>query len=185
MNRYAEIPCTRTIAVALFLGVVLTSAHALGSSGSGRSHDLHFRSLAKSWDEGIPLGNGMLGALIWQKDSVLRMSLDRADLWDLRTIKEFQKPEFRFAWVVEQATKGDYKRVQEMGDVPYDRDAAPTKLPGAALELPIPHAGDVESVELKLQNATCVIRWKSGVEMEAFVHATEPRGWFSRRTRGV
>lgn len=48
------------------------------------SHDLQFTTLAKQWDEAVPLGNGMLGALVWQKADHLRFSLDRADLWDLR-----------------------------------------------------------------------------------------------------
>jgi len=47
-------------------------------------HDLVSENLASTWDEAIPLGNGMLGALVWQKDNKLRISLDRADLWDLR-----------------------------------------------------------------------------------------------------
>lgn len=46
--------------------------------------DLQFTQLAKSWDEGIPLGNATVGALLWQRDSALRFSLDRTDLWDLR-----------------------------------------------------------------------------------------------------
>jgi hypothetical protein len=45
-------------------------------------HDLKFNTLAQKWDEAIPLGNGMIGALIWQKEDNLRFSLDRADLWD-------------------------------------------------------------------------------------------------------
>lgn len=155
----------------------------LKSRNPGRVHDLRFTSLAKSWDEGFPLGNGMIGALVWQREGVLRMSLDRADLWDLRKVKEFEGPEFRFAWVVEQALSGDYNRVHEMGDVPYDRDAAPTKLPGAALEIPIPDINDVESVELQLQDALCIVRWKNGVRFETFVHATEPVGWF--RIKGL
>ncbi len=43
-------------------------------------HDLVFTELATTWDEGIPLGNGMMGALIWKKEGNLRISLDRADL---------------------------------------------------------------------------------------------------------
>ena len=46
--------------------------------------DLQFNHLAKTWDEGIPLGNATVGALVWQRDSALRLSLDRTDLWDLR-----------------------------------------------------------------------------------------------------
>ncbi|MCX6134256.1 MAG: hypothetical protein NTU47_10635 [Ignavibacteriales bacterium] len=164
--------------IVVVLILLLESGFALEKQKPSRSHDLRFTSLAKSWDEGVPLGNGMIGALVWQRDSVLRMSLDRADLWDLRKIKEFESPEFRYAWVVEQATKGDYKKAQEMGDVPYDRDAAPTKLPGAALELPIPGINDVVAVQLRLDDAVCVIRWKSGIELQTFVHATAQRGWF-------
>ena len=168
----------RLFRILILLIAVFQVLFSLEKPGPARTHDLRFKALAKSWDEGIPLGNGMIGALIWQRDSVVRMSLDRADLWDLRKIKEFESHDFRFSWVVEQATKGEYKRAQEMGDVPYDRDAAPTKLPGAALELPIPNIDDVEFVQLRLDDAICVIRWKSGIELHSFVHATEPRGWF-------
>lgn len=36
--------------------------------------DHHFKVLSTTWDEGIPLGNGMVGALVWQKGNNLRMS---------------------------------------------------------------------------------------------------------------
>jgi alpha-L-fucosidase 2 len=57
------------------------------SAQNETNHDLKFDTLARHWDEAIPLGNGMLGALIWQKGDHLRFSLDRADLWDLRPMK--------------------------------------------------------------------------------------------------
>ena len=41
--------------------------------------DLQFPDLAKTWDEGMPLGNATVGALVWQRDSALRFSLDRTD----------------------------------------------------------------------------------------------------------
>ena len=47
-----------------------------------------------------------------QNDTLARKSLERADLWDLRPIEEFQRPEIRFTLVVEQATKGDSGLVQ-------------------------------------------------------------------------
>ncbi len=65
-------------------------------------HDLHFDSLASRWDEAIPLGNGMLGALVWQKDQQLRFSLDRADLWDMRPTKGLHRPEFSYQWLIYQ-----------------------------------------------------------------------------------
>jgi alpha-L-fucosidase 2 len=141
-------------------------------------HDLVFGALAPTWDEGVPLGNGMLGALVWKKGKSIRMSLDRADLWDLRPVAEFSGPEFRFAWVGKQVSKKAYDPVHKMGDVPYDRDPAPTKIPAAALEFDITALGEVESVRLSVAEAVCRVKWKSGAKLMTFVHATEPVGWF-------
>src|SRR5680860_659555 len=84
-------------------------------------NDLHFDALPTVWDEGIPLGNGMVGALIWQKDGKLRMSLDRADLWDLRPMENLKLDEYDYSWDYEQWKKDEYKTVQERYDIPYDR----------------------------------------------------------------
>ena len=35
-------------------------------------HDLLFTELVTNWDEAIPLGNGMVSALVWQKEGKLR-----------------------------------------------------------------------------------------------------------------
>jgi len=141
-------------------------------------HDLVFQDLAASWDEGVPLGNGLIGALVWKKDGALRLSLDRADLWDLRPVKEFDRPEFRFAWVETQVIKKDYKPVQDLFDLPYDRDPAPTKIPAGALEFDIKSLGEIAGVRLSLRHALCTVRWKTGATLTTFVHATEPLGWF-------
>ena len=50
-------------------------------------HSLTFDKLPEVWDEAIPLGNGLTGALIWQKEGRLRIAIDRADLWDLRPVE--------------------------------------------------------------------------------------------------
>ncbi|OGD12358.1 MAG: hypothetical protein A2W20_00010 [Candidatus Aminicenantes bacterium RBG_16_66_30] len=141
-------------------------------------HDLVFDKLASTWDEAVPLGNGLVGALVWQRGDWLRMSLDRADLWDLRPVAEFDGPEFRFAWVRGKVLKNDYGPVHRMGDVPYDRDPAPTKIPAAAIEFDVSALGEVESVRLSVAEGVCRVRWKSGARLMTFVHATEPVGWF-------
>ncbi|MEZ4899376.1 MAG: hypothetical protein R2806_21195 [Saprospiraceae bacterium] len=139
-------------------------------------NDLHFDALPEVWDEGIPLGNGMIGALIWKKDGMLRLSLDRADLWDLRPMPNLKLPEWKFQWVYEQWKADNYKPVQEKFDVPYDQLPAPSKIPGAALEFDITTLGEVEYVHLYLQEALCVIQWKSGVRFLTYVDATKPVG---------
>lgn len=148
-------------------------------------HDLSFSNLALTWDEGVPLGNGLLGALIWQRGDRLRFALDRADLWDLRPVEEFLQPEFSFAWVKEHVLRKDYQPVHRLGDLPYDRDPAPTRIPAGALELETKWLGEIEKVRLSLKKACCEIYWKSGIRMTAFVQATEPVGWVFFEGPGV
>jgi alpha-L-fucosidase 2 len=42
----------------------------------------------RNWDEAIPLGNGLMGGLLWGEKNILRLSLDRGDLWDVRQAAE-------------------------------------------------------------------------------------------------
>lgn len=140
--------------------------------------DLTYSALAQSWDEGVPLGNAMVGALIWKKGSSLRFSLDRADLWDLRPVDSLSGNNYRFNWVKEQIRKKDYLPVQKKFDWPYDKMPAPSKILGASLEFPLSVLGEPSQVRLYLNNALCEAVWKDGTRMLTFVHATEPVGWF-------
>lgn len=141
-------------------------------------HDLSFKSLPTQWDEAIPLGNGWLGALVWQKRDNLRISLDRADLWDMRPMKGLHRKEFSFQWVVEQVKKRDYQPVQQYFDAPYDREPGPTKIPGAALEFNTKGWGKVLKARLSLNNALCEVEWSGGIKFKTFVSAVKPYGWF-------
>lgn len=143
------------------------------------SYELKFNELATSWDEAIPLGNATVGALIWEKNGKLRFSLDRADLWDLRPMENLDFKKYGFDWVKQQWEKDSYNKVQERYDVPYDNSPAPSKIPGGALEFDISGLGDVEYVKLNVATAICEVKWKNGAILKAFVHATEPLGWYS------
>ena len=144
---------------------------------AGKS-DMVFPSLSTTWDVGVPLGNATVGALVWQRDSVLRFSLDRIDLWDLRPTDSISGPNNKFRWVMEQVRKGDYLPVQKKFDWPYDREPAPSKIPGAALEFHTTGFGKVKDVHLYLRNALCRTEWSNGTVLKTFVHASEPIGWF-------
>lgn len=141
-------------------------------------HDLVYKTLAKSWDEGIPLGNGIIGALIWEKEGRLRMSLDNVNLWDLRPMENLNTPEYKYYWVYEQWKNNNYKAVQDKFDVPYDRSPAPSKIPGAGLEFNIKELGEVDSTRLSIMDAVSRVNWSNGAEFEAFIHASEKVGWF-------
>ena len=142
----------------------------------GAKHNLVFDILAKRWDEGIPLGNGWLGALIWQKNNKLRMSLDRVDLWDDRPMPEIDK--LKFTWVVEKVKKNQYDSVQKIGDEPYEKYAAPTKIPGAALEFDLDKIGKVKKVSLDISNGLSVVEFENGVKFNHYIHAAREVGYF-------
>ncbi|HTD40063.1 MAG TPA: glycoside hydrolase N-terminal domain-containing protein [Mucilaginibacter sp.] len=148
------------------------------SFGQSSNHDLYFDTLAKRWDEAIPLGNGMLGTLVWQKGEHLRFSLDRADLWDMRPMKGLHRKEFNYQWVIDQVNKKDYAPVQQYLDAPYDQEPAPSRIPGGALEFDTKNWGKVQSVHLSVSHAVCEVKWVNGIILKTFVHATAPVGWF-------
>ena len=140
-------------------------------------HNLVFDSLAKRWDEAIPLGNGWLGALIWQKENKVRLSLDRVDLWDDRPMAEIEK--LRFKWVIAQVKKGEYDTVQKIGDEPYEKYPAPTKIPGAALEFDMSKLGKVVQNELDIKTALSTIKFENGIVFTNYIHAVNEVGYFS------
>lgn len=146
-------------------------------------HNLHFDKLAKVWDEALPLGNGTIGALIWEREGKLRFSLDRADIWDMRPMAGLHREEFSYKWVREQVRKKDYKPVQQYFDAPYDREPAPSKTPAGALEFSLPADLRVKKADVDLASATAVVEWANGMVLKTFVHATRPEGWF--RFEGV
>ncbi|WP_276500800.1 glycosyl hydrolase family 95 catalytic domain-containing protein [Terrimonas pollutisoli] len=141
-----------------------------------KEHNLVFDSLARRWDEAIPLGNGWLGALIWQRENKLRMSLDRVDLWDDRPMPEINK--LTFSWVVEQVKKSQYDTVQKLGDEPYEKYPAPTKIPGAAIEFDLAKIGKAISNELDIATGLSVIKFDNGTIFNNYIHATNPVGYF-------
>ncbi|MCF6332349.1 MAG: hypothetical protein L3J11_03615 [Draconibacterium sp.] len=111
------------------------------------------------------------------------MSLDRADLWDLRPMQSLNTPDYKFSWVYEQWKNDNYKEVQKRFDVPYDKLPAPSKIPGATLEFDIKNLGKIISSRLSVTDAVCEVKWESGIQFNSFVHGSEPVGWF--RFKGV
>lgn len=169
------------LAVVTFLFLCFSCSSPVGPSSQ---YNLTFNSLAKTWDEGLPLGNGWLGALVWQKGENLRFSLDRADLWDLRAVPELSLPEWNFKWVMQKWMEKDYGKVQELFDYrAYDNAVTPTKIPGAALEFSWKGSDKPAMTELNLADATGEISWPDGVKLQVFVHAVKPIGYF--RFNGV
>ncbi len=146
------------------------------------AHNLVYDQLATTWDEAIPLGNGEIGALIWNNDGNLRFSLDRVDLWDERPIAYLEKDEFNFDWVYQKWEENDYGIVQEFFDRgAYSNSIAPSKIPGAALEFAFKGMEKVVLAELDVQTASAQVQWSNGLKLESFIQADKSTGWFRMR----
>jgi len=124
----------------------------------------------RRWDEGLPLGDGALGVLVWGEDSVLRFSLDRGDLWDERTPSTLQRADWTYARMKELVAQGPQQELHELFDVPYDTVAYPTKLPGGRLELEFSWENDARRFTLDLGAAEASVEL-SGARVTARVDA--------------
>src|ERR1035438_7014315 len=136
----------------------------------------------KTWDEAIPLGNGLMGGLLWGEDHTIRLSLDRGDLWDERPSKHFIEVSNRFTWATMQRLVAE-DRMAEFNDIfdsNYDYDAPPTKLPAGRLEITLDDSQSLDTFELSLATAEAITRLKGSSEIRAFISAAkvhEPVAW--------
>lgn len=156
--------------------LIISFASHISFGQNLQQYNLNFDKLATKWDEAMPLGNGMLGALVWSKNDKLRLSLDRADLWDERNALPDLNT-YNFKWVQQQVDKKDYRIVQQKLDDVYNQ-TYPTKLPAGAMEFNISSFGKVTSNVLDIKTAVNTVKFENGTIFKCFVHAAENQGVF-------
>lgn len=143
-------------------------------------HDLAFETPATVWDEAVPLGNGILGALLWGDGAPVRVSLDRTDLWDLRPVPEYHSEEYNYRTMRQWAREGRIADLLRVYDNPYNR-TAPTKIPAGRIELRMPEGTGFASTGLNLMDATGGMTFKNGAALRVWIHATEAVGFIAAR----
>ncbi|MBN2130987.1 MAG: glycoside hydrolase N-terminal domain-containing protein [Sedimentisphaerales bacterium] len=159
------------LAIAILSVVVGAVAH-----GQPRAeHGLHYTEPAQVWDEALPLGNGLLGGLVWGDGKPLRISLDRTDLWDLRPVPEFHTEEYSYATMRQWVKAGRIGDLHRLYDQPYGHPG-PTKIPAGRIELTLAGDSAFEDTSLDLAQAVARMRFADGGAARVFVHATEPVG---------
>ncbi|MNP92706.1 hypothetical protein D3C85_52180 [compost metagenome] len=123
-------------------------------------NNLILQAPISSWDEAIPLGNGLTGGLLWGGNNIIKLSLDRGDLWDERTNgpKEWWKTQ---TWI-----KGG-----NMWEEAY-YGAYPTRLPAGGIEFTL-NGNTVKSFELDKQKATGIVHFANGKHAEVFFSAVK------------
>jgi alpha-L-fucosidase 2 len=176
-----EIRHRATSACSLVLGLasVLGLAGCGGASMEGprrlpaQELNLVLAAPITTWDEAVPLGNGLLGGLLWGEGNTVRLSLDRGDLWDERPAEGVRWDEFTYATMKRLVAEGKNDELNAIFDRPYG-SAHPTKIPAGRLEVTLDPSQQVTSFELDLASAEGRARFTSGAKLEAFFSAAQP-----------
>ena len=141
----------------------------------GPQYNLDFGTPVIVWDEALPLGNGLLGALVWGDGGPLRISLDRTDLWDLRPVPQFQSKDYSHATMLEWVRAGRLKDLHRLYDDPYG-NPGPTKIPAGRIEIQLGESSAFVRTSLELSEAVATLQCTQGASARVWVHATRPLG---------
>jgi len=116
------------------------------------------------------LGNGKLGGLLWGSGDTLRLSLDRGDLWDLRTPEIYTRDDWNYATLQRLVAEGNQEELVKLFDAPYVQVPYPTKLAVGRLVLRL--AGQTsQSFELDLARAEATVEL-DGARVQTIFSAT-------------
>ena len=148
-------------------------AVAIPAPASPDSMKLTLTAPITTWDEALPLGNGLLGGLLWGEGGTLRLSLDRGDLWDERPAPGDPLKHYTYAQMCAQVAARDNAGISKVVDTAYASDH-PTKIPAGRLELDLALGQSVTEFQLDLKSATGRATLSAGGAVEAFFSAVEP-----------
>jgi alpha-L-fucosidase 2 len=135
--------------------------------------NLKLKAPITTWDEAVPLGNGLLGGLLWGEGSRLRLSLDRGDLWDERVAPEFREKAFTFANLVHLVHTRNQTEINRLINFPYNRPV-PSKIPAGRLEIELAPTQRLTDFELDLATAQGIAHLSDGPRLTVFFSADSP-----------
>ena len=91
----------------------------------------------EKWDEGLPLGNGNIGSLVYGSNP-LKITVDRTDLWDLRPNEVTLEKDFNFKNLVKLSMSGkdeDWKERERLFEDIFMGKPYPSKITAGHIEL--------------------------------------------------
>lgn len=161
--------------IAVALMSLLGWSYADETTPPSDSHSMRLVAPIKTWDEAIPLGNGLNGGLLWGEGPELRLSLDRGDLWDLRVAEPYQESGWNYETLKELAHRSEESELNRRFDTPFRGIPYPTKLPGGRLVITFDPADGISNFGLDMRRA---LGWANlgKKRVECFFSATTPVG---------
>lgn len=140
--------------------------------------NLHFEKPVDRWDEAIPLGNGLMGSLLWGDSHKFRMSIDRGDLWDETVCPEMKAEDFKYSTIIKLTEKQDIETIVKKFQAPYFY-TTPTKIPAGKL---IFDFGESENIISDLdigeaEGKITFVKAEKNITMRSFLHAEKHIGF--------
>lgn len=131
---------------------VAASAAVLASDANGGGL-LDLAAPVERWEDGIPLGNGGAGALLWGGGDTLNVTLDRADFWHNVDKPCYLAPGFTWKNLIDVvADKDDARRAALFSD-----KISATKLPGVRLVLKLGEGQTLKRFRLDGDTASATV----------------------------
>ncbi len=138
-------------------------------------YNLNLSAPIDRWDEAIPLGNGLMGTLLWGQSGIVTLSLDRGDLWDLRVPAIQSRKEWNYAELIKLVEQKDDKRINKLFENDLYECPYPTKLPAGGIQLDFGESCAIQSFGLDMKSAVGNVQMADGL-VELFCHAEKPVG---------
>ncbi len=136
--------------------------------------NLKLKAPIATWDEAVPLGNGLMGGLLWGEGNLIRLSLDRGDLWDLRSHPEMEKKGWTWKTMQRLVADGNAAELARRFNQLYHQAPFPTKLPAGRFEIQLGASQRIQCFELSFATATGRVAMTDGSYAEFFCSAVAP-----------
>jgi len=139
-------------------------------------HDPIWEVAPLRWDQGLMLGNGDIGAVIWGDGNPLKITLDKQDIWEHRHRDPFSDPRFNYRTLRELIGRERYEEAYEVFEGQFrDGGPYPTRLPLGRVEVEFGGRTVGFTARLSLRDALALgtLRLEDGrkVGFRAFVHS--------------
>ncbi len=165
--------CGWVVAIVV-LAAVGSDAAAETNRWPGAELNLKLQAPISTWDEAVPLGNGLLGGLLWGEGDLLRLSLDRGDLWDERPAPGDPLSRFTYSQMVGLVAAGKNSEIARIADAEGYDQKHPTKIPAGRLEVRLGGGRKLRDFELALATAEGRAWMEDGSSVDALFDAERP-----------
>lgn len=143
-----------------------------------KNYNISYKNKINNWDEGLPLGSGKLGCLIYGDDT-LRFALDRVDLWDNRPTPATLEKEFNYNHLKELVAsnaESDWKEFNRMFNEVTLNTPYPSKITAGRFELNFDKKLERKIFSVDIRTAIATIKVGDTQSIETFVSAAKHVG---------